>query len=390
MKKRIIFSIPRALLFFSFTFLNIVSGPSGAVSDTGFRARKDQIKVIESKLSRERQKLRAVGSQERGLLDQLADLEQEVAKKRQTIEELSRKIRLAKTAAGKLKHKLAELERLRKNTEIEVAKRLVVLYKYARKGYVKILANVSTLDELWHRTKYLKAIMKEDRKALARLAEEELRHKDEIKRIKEQIVEQESIGNEEKKRLSYLRKDLEKKVIRLMKIHKEKGFYETAVKELQLAAQNLKQTLLNIEKKAPYKIPRFSQFAESKGKLPFPIEGKIIKGGKLLWSERPNFNKGVFVGGSGDTKVKAVFPGRVDFSGRLKGYGDVIIVNHGSRFFTVSANLSQRIMQEGDVVERGEVIGLVGGNGFSKELGLYFEIRRAGENLDPLEWLKRR
>lgn len=390
MKKRIIFSIPRALLFFSFTFLNIVSGPSGAVSDTGFRARKDQIKVIESKLSRERQKLRAVGSQEKGLLDQLADLEQEVAKKRQTIEELSRKIRLAKTAAGKLKHKLAELERLRKNTEIEVAKRLVVLYKYARKGYVKILANVSTLDELWHRTKYLKAIMKEDRKALARLAEEELRHKNEIKRVKEQIVEQESIGNEEKKRLSYLRKDLEKKVIRLMKIHKEKGFYETAVKELQLAAQNLKQTLLNIEKKAPYKIPRVSRFAESKGKLPFPIEGKIIKGGKLLWSERPNFNKGIFVGGSGDTKVKAVFPGRVDFSGRLKGYGDVIIVNHGSRFFTVSANLSQRIMQEGDVVEEGEVIGLVGGNGSSKELGLYFEIRRAGENLDPLEWLKRR
>jgi septal ring factor EnvC (AmiA/AmiB activator) len=107
-----------------------------------------------------------------------------------------------------------------------------------------------------------------------------------------------------------------------------------------------------------------------------------------LGSEGPKPQKGIFIEGASDAVVKAVFPGRVDFSGRLKGYGEVVIINHGSRFFTISAQLSQRKKKEGDVLEEGETIGLVGINGSSKGGRLYFEIRRAEKNLDPLKWLK--
>jgi len=173
-----------------------------------------------------------------------------------------------------------------------------------------------------------------------------------------------------------------------MKTHKEKEFYETAVKELQLAAKNLKQALVKIEKKETYKALRSSRFSDSKGKLPFPLKGRIIKADKLSDSKSKLLNKGIFIAGVSDSKVKAVFPGRVDFSGRLKGYGEVIIINHGSRFFTISAQISSRKKQEGDVVAKGEVIGFVKRSGPSKESRLYFEIRKAGKSLDPLKWLK--
>ena len=87
-------------------------------------------------------------------------------------------------------------------------------------------------------------------------------------------------------------------------------------------------------------------------------------------------------------EVKAIFPGRVEFSGTLKGYGETIIINHGSRFFTISAHLSERKKEAGDPVEGEEVIGIVGGNRPSKGAGIYFEIRRAGKTLAPLKWLK--
>jgi septal ring factor EnvC (AmiA/AmiB activator) len=273
------------------------------------------------------------------------------------------------------------------NTEMQMAKRLVVLYKYARKGYIKALANVTDLDQFWQRVKYLKAIMQEDRNTLVRLDEEVHSYKEGISRTKGQLVEKEAINNEKRMQLSGLRKDLEKKVIRLMKVHKEKEFYQTAVMELQLAAVNLKQTLLNIEKKESYRLTGF-RFGDSKGRLYLPLEGKVVKSEGLLGSERGNSHKGIFIESSTDTRVKAVFPGRIDFSGRLKGYGEVIIINHGSRFFTISARLYQRKKEEGDLVEGREVIGLVGDNRLSKGSRLYFEIRRGEKNLDPFEWLK--
>ena len=99
-------------------------------------------------------------------------------------------------------------------------------------------------------------------------------------------------------------------------------------------------------------------------------------------------NAGIFIEGSKDYEVKAVFPGQVAYSGIVKGYGEIVIIDHGSRFFTISANLSERIKQEGDPVAQKEIIGLVG-SGPSKGARLYFEIRKGGDPLDPLKWLKK-
>jgi septal ring factor EnvC (AmiA/AmiB activator) len=86
--------------------------------------------------------------------------------------------------------------------------------------------------------------------------------------------------------------------------------------------------------------------------------------------------------------VKAVYAGRVDFSGSLKGYGEVVVINHGARYFTVSAQLAQRKKGEGEMVTAGEVIGALGKGTSAKDSRLYFEIRKGGGNLDPLRWLK--
>ena len=70
--------------------------------------------------------------------------------------------------------------------------------------------------------------------------------------------------------------------------------------------------------------------------------------------------------------VKAVFSGKVDFSGKLKGYGELIIINHGERFFTVSAHLSKRNRLEGDLVQKGDTIGVAGTDGISRGIKVLF------------------
>jgi septal ring factor EnvC (AmiA/AmiB activator) len=388
MRKVIFYGLSKCLIVSAFLISEILLAPPETISSPLSKGKQDQIKEIESKLLREKKKLKTFDFQEKDLLVQLADLEKKVTDARRSVNELEKTVRIDRIEMEKLEERLTNLEQSLENAETQVAKRLVALYKYARKGYIKVLANVRDLDQFWQRATYLRAIMEKDRNMLEGLTKQKRMQEMEVSRVGEKLIAREAESNRNKARLSSLKKDLEKQVIHLMKIHKEKEFYETAVKELQLAAKNLKQALVKIEKKEAYKTLRPSRFADSKGKLSFPLKGGIIKADKLSGSKSKQLNKGIFIAGVSDSKVKAVFPGRVDFSGRLKGYGEVIIINHGSRFFTISAQISSRKKQEGDVVEKGEVIGFVKPSGPSKESRLYFEIRKAGKSLDPLKWLK--
>jgi len=388
MNKGMTFGLLKSLIFPAFLLLVFFLELPVMSSVTASWASEAEKNEIESKLLREKRKLRAFGLKEKDLLIHLADLEHEVEKKRKEIDEINKKIFLAKSDLEKLGIQLNDLGRSLQAAEDQLAKRLVALYKYARKGTLKMVATSHSLAQLWHRLKYIKAVLSEDRKELVRLADRALDYEKEILLLQERIAKTEEIKNKESERLSSLKMDLEKRVVTLVKIHKEREFYETIVNELQIAARNLKQTMENIENKKSYCVPRPTSFTDAKGRLPLPLEGKIFRSDKRLGFENMNLQKGVFIEGSSDGKVRAVFSGRVDFSGKLKGYGEVIIINHGSRYFTISANLWKRSKNEGDVVEAGEVIGLASYIGSSKETRLYFEIRKAGQEVDPLKWLK--
>ena len=375
-------------VFFIIIFYYILLTPSDSTPNRSLGDKHGQIREIETKLQVEKKKLEEFNLQEQNLLKRLSELEEEVAQKRRIAETLRLKVRLTGREIKKMENRLGSLEISLKKVEIDASKRLVVLYKYAKKGYIKIVSDVNNLAQLLHRLVYAKAIMEEDRSMLARLNEKGLKYKKEILSVEKRLRIEEANLNRENERLSSVEKTLEKKVIRLMNIHQEKEFYETAVNELQFAAYDMRQTIIDIEKRDTCKINPASHFVDSKGNLPFPIEGKIIQPDKILGYLRSKITKGIFFESSFDNKVKAVFPGRVDFSGKIKGYGEVIIINHGSRYFTISAHLLQRKKMKGDIVDREDVIGLVGHDIYSKNDMLYFEMRRAGKILDPLNWLR--
>ena len=366
----------------------IVAAHPEVLSDPGSGEKQEQIEKIESQLSSQKGKLRAVYSREKDLLAGLDALEKDVEEKRRSVEDLKRKIRLAAVETRGLKKKLKGTRRASRDAEARLARKLITLYKFARKGYVRLITDVQDMDEFWRRMKYLKAIVKEDRRELARLAQGLSGRQAEVARAKQAVLKKEGMIKKERRQLVSLRKDLEKKALRLMKVHREKEFYETAVTELQLAAKDVRQALFKMEKKEPHRMLQTLSFQDVRGKLPFPLEGKIIRDSKSMAPSRLKLREGIFIEGASDPSVRAIFPGRVDFSGRLSGYGEIVIINHGSRFFTISARLRKRNRKEGDVVTVGEVIGQAGNGGPSPGGRLYFEIRRGVKNLDPLEWLK--
>jgi murein hydrolase activator len=107
----------------------------------------------------------------------------------------------------------------------------------------------------------------------------------------------------------------------------------------------------------------------------------------------PRFNtvtvqKGIDIRAAEGAEVHAIGTGSVVFSGWLKGYGNLVIVDHGSAFHSLYAHLSNSQVDVGTAVEEGEKIGQVGDTGSLKGSYLYFEIRKGGQAVDPLPWLK--
>jgi septal ring factor EnvC (AmiA/AmiB activator) len=130
-------------------------------------------------------------------------------------------------------------------------------------------------------------------------------------------------------------------------------------------------------------------FAEMKGKLPLPIKGKILRDIKQFGSNPFMHRKGIYIKGSPGEEIRSVFPGRIDYSGWFKGYGQLMIINHGSHYFTILAHLEERAKEKGEMVSGGEAVGLVGDLGWHVGPGIYFEMRRGGDYLDPERWLKK-
>jgi septal ring factor EnvC (AmiA/AmiB activator) len=387
--KQIRLSLGNNLILSSFIFgFAVLTGPVHTHATPPSAQNQEEIKKIENRLSSEREQLRKLGFQEKDLLGELARLEQEVTEKRGAINDLNLKIRHASAEVDALRRNLLHLKQLSMEAQNRISKKLVEFYKHARIGYVKALTDVTDITDFLRRGKYFSVVMAQDRTALIRAAEQAQAHQGEISKTEARLNEIKDANRKEEARLMALKKELEEKVLLLVSIHQEKKFYETAVQELETAAEGLKQTLIDIEKKDTYEINRSCHFEDFKGKLPYPMFGKVLKGQGLSQSASLETYKGIIIEGPSSSDVTAIFPGRVAFSGGLKGYGELVIINHGSRFFTVSANLSARNKFEGQVVKEGEVVGQVGANGVSRGGRLYFEIRRAGKGLNPKEWLK--
>jgi len=130
-------------------------------------------------------------------------------------------------------------------------------------------------------------------------------------------------------------------------------------------------------------------FAKEKGKLAWPLIGRVLlKFGKKKSSDSIVLtSKGIVIKAVKEQPVKTVFGGKVVFADWFKGYGKLIIVDHGNNYYTLYGHL--KTIQAKERVYMGDIIGLAGSTGSLYGTSLYFEIRKKGKEENPLIWLKK-
>ena len=156
--------------------------------------------------------------------------------------------------------------------------------------------------------------------------------------------------------------------------------------EKDAASQPRRAVAVNTETPVAFRSDR--PFSGLKGSLRLPVAGELInrfgaprEGGGVSW-------KGLFIRAAEGTAVKAIAAGRVVFSEWLRGFGNLIIVDHGEGYMSLYSNNESLYKQVGDRVQPGDAIATVGNSGGQPDTGLYFEMRHQSRPVNPLLWVK--
>jgi septal ring factor EnvC (AmiA/AmiB activator) len=126
-------------------------------------------------------------------------------------------------------------------------------------------------------------------------------------------------------------------------------------------------------------------FIARKGALSLPAEGKIVSSFGRRYDTKTSlytFHKGVDIQASALSPVRAVYPGKVVFSGKIGGYGQLLILDHGDQYYSLVAQLGEALKKEGDEVKEGDVIA----RSASDNTPVYFEIRQRHIAVNPVPW----
>jgi murein hydrolase activator len=140
--------------------------------------------------------------------------------------------------------------------------------------------------------------------------------------------------------------------------------------------------------------PPNSQFAQMRGRLPMPVAGEVTgrfgAPRKVEGAGTAPTWKGIFIRAAAGTGVRAVAVGQVVFADWLRGFGNLMVIDHGEGFLSVYGNNESLLRNVGDRVAVGDVVAAVGNTGGIEQTGLYFELRFQGRPFDPLRWVAAR
>ncbi len=350
-------------------------GAAGAQGRATVARRKSQIREHLARLAAEQgDVLAAIDTLESSLAVEEAALRAAERKRKA----LRAEIEQTKARQGRLQ---VELDRRRR----ALVPRLRVRYRLGALGVLPILFSAQSLSELRARREGLSRILRADAQAIAevRAMQDELA----AQRTRQEQAEAELARLEAAAadRVARLRAARDEREAALAALNEERAVRERMLAQLNAAEQHLQGMVRGMGARSRKK----TGFAALAGRLPMPTDGVIEVG--FGTRKDPRYattivHKGVDIRAPKGTKVYAVAPGRVVHAGWLRGYGNLVIVDHGDAYFTLMAHLDRMHVGVGQPVEAGTLIGLVGDTASLKGPYLYFEIRHRGQALDPRRW----
>jgi septal ring factor EnvC (AmiA/AmiB activator) len=332
--------------------------------------------------------------EQRGLLETVEALDRAAAVIRRDLAHVRRVSERARETLKSAEAETAAIRERRKVLERAMSSRAVALYKAGSAGPVRLLFAADGVRDMLSRLNTLKLLLGHDidlldrhRVESAALIEAEARAREALKGRDEALAQL-------RERSDQLKQEREAKRKLVARLHQDRASERAALVELEAASRALEETLASLRQTPTRKFellgPPFESLRE---RLAPPVEAPIATSfGRVVDAEfkTETFQSGLEFDAPLGVAVEAVAAGQVRFAGWFRGYGKIVILDHGGEYFTISGHLADIRVEVGDEVKSRGVIGTVGDTGSLSGPRLYFEVRHGREPQDPRKWLRLR
>ena len=338
--------------------------------------------------------------------DELKESEQAISASNRKLYQLNKQIRQNTTTLDQLQQQKSELESTLQQQQKLLGSQLYQQYLHGRQSHMQILLQQQDPAAIARDLQYFSYVSR----ARAELIDNIQVNLDKVAKLNEetatalqQLTELKDTQEKERQTLQTQKKERRTLLSKLStKIKSQRGEIDKLKRDEKRLSALVKKLARIVPKKPvakPDKKPESigsnetlpsanlsGSFAKLKGKLNLPVKGDITN---RFGDERKDTGvswKGLFIRSSEGSEVKAVAGGTVVFADWLRGFGNLLIVDHGDDYMTLYANNQALLKNVGEEIKGGDTIAAVGNSGGNEEPGLYFELRHQSKPLDPLGW----
>ena len=376
-------SMEKKLIFFSLVFF--FSLPS--FSQKMYNQNRDRLEKIKLEIEKKNKEIETYMEKYEKILQEMKKLKESEKNFIQKKEKLTKTLEAIKNDIDKNRKIYNILNDTYKNLINEFNNDIASLYLSGFSelyfyGTNELITGIIKRNMIIYKSDYAKTIEKKVKNISQSITNLSQKKENYIKEINTTIKEYEK----NKRSIQLTQKELLITDQKLSELKKE-------IDELNRTANNLTILIKRIEKSSPYRKEEKISLNLEKKSLPWPVEGVIVKGfGKEYVSELKTYlvNDGIKIKPSSDKNVRPVMSGSVVYSGQFKGFGKIVIIDHGENLFSTYGFLNDIYVSNGVYVTTSTVIGSVGFDerDRKKQEVLYFELRRGDIPLNPVEWLR--
>ncbi len=394
-------AISKTLMLFLPVFLLsgrlVMAGPPAGEVQQKLKQERAHMKTVQKSISRAEQSMVKIRADETSVIQNVerlnVRLNQSLARGRKLRSEIDRLENRVRTLQSDRQALVQEMQGLKAHA----MRRLVAYYKLSRLGVAPVLFSAESFFDLRQRQGALQRILAGDADLLDKFQVEKERLASLSKTVTAQQAHHDSLLLECKEKARSITEERGKRAKLLAKIQADKRSTLAAIASFRQTAKGLDETIRSLESRPPLPLaltrPQPGGFLALKGSLPMPVQGKVVlpfgyHTDKEHYRVR-SFRSGVNIIADLGTPVRALCQGQVIYASWFKGYGNMMIIDHGDHYYTLSAQLEQVFKEKGDTVGAGEIVGTVGDTATLGGPGLYFEIRHYGKPVNPVLWFKK-
>ncbi|MBD1573255.1 peptidoglycan DD-metalloendopeptidase family protein [Vibrio sp. S17_S38] len=347
-------------------------------------ASKDDLKGVSAQISRQTSSISSQQKQLNQLQNELKNHEIAISKLGQEIQHTQRELAKVHSNLEELQQQKQELEQTKAEQKNMLEQLIKAYYITSRNNDVSQLLQGGDPTEKDRISQYFQHLATARTKAIQALELTQSRLDEKEQQLSVEENKQATLLAEQKGKRDDLQKAQGQRKTTVAGIRTTIKSNQSSLAELRRNETRLKA---EIAKAAKRNISPMDGLSRYKGRLPWPLTGSIAhsygtsQSGQVTW-------KGIVINAKQGQAVKAVHSGKVVFAEWLRGYGLVILLDHGKGDMTLYGYNSTLLKKDGDVVTEGETIALAGNTGGQDRSALYFEVRRNSQAQNPKSWLK--